>query len=137
MFRKTRDGSAFDDFHKKCDNKGITVVFIETTKGYKFGGYTELEWDRNSGNKKDKSTFLFSFNNKEKYLSQNDKTSIYCHSICPWFGNDTYPEIYFPYSLKRGQSWDFYNTFFNGKKCTKGEEYWDVKELEAFKIIYI
>ena len=43
LFRKTRDGSSFYDFHNKCDNKGITVVFIETTKGYKFGGYTELQ----------------------------------------------------------------------------------------------
>ena len=40
LFRKTRDGSTPKDFHDKCDNKGITIVFIETTKGYKFGGYT-------------------------------------------------------------------------------------------------
>ena len=137
LFRKTREGSAFDDFHKKCDNKGITVVFIETTKGYKFGGYTELEWDRNSGSKKDKSTFLFSFNNKEKYIAQNNKASIYCHRICPWFGNGSYPEIFFESSLNKGQSYDDDNTFFNGKKFTKGEGYWDVRELEAFKIIYI
>ena len=64
LFRKTRDGSTTNDFHKKCDNKGITIIFIETTKGYKFGGYTELQWDKNSGTKKDKSTFLFSFNNR-------------------------------------------------------------------------
>ena len=39
LFRKTRDGSTSDDFHKHCDNKGIAITFIETTKGYKFGGY--------------------------------------------------------------------------------------------------
>ena len=33
LFRKTRDGSNTDDFHSKCDNKGITIIFIETTKG--------------------------------------------------------------------------------------------------------
>ena len=137
LFRKTRDGSAFDDFHKKCDNKGITVLFIETTKGYKFGGYTELQWDRNSGSKKDKSTFLFSFNNKEKYLAQNDKTSIYCGGVCPWFGNENCPEIYFPSSLNKGKTYDDNNTFFNGKKFTKGDDLWDIKELEVFKIIYI
>ena len=42
LFRKSRDGSKIDDFHNKCDSKGNTIIFIETTKGYKFGGYTEL-----------------------------------------------------------------------------------------------
>ena len=138
LFRKTRDGSSFNDFHNKCDNKGITVVFIETTKGYKFGGYTELQWVVHSGGKRDKSTFLFSFNNKQKYTVQKDLESIYCqYNSCPWFGNGSYPEMYFATSLNKGQTWDSNNTFFNGRKLTNGEEYWDVKELEAFKIIYI
>ena len=46
LFRKSRDGSKSEDFHKKCDNKGITITFIETTDNYIFGGYTELEWDK-------------------------------------------------------------------------------------------
>ena len=41
LFMKSRDGSTPNDFHSKCDNKGITITFIETNKGYKFGGYTE------------------------------------------------------------------------------------------------
>jgi len=58
IFRKTRDGSTTNDFHNKCDNQGITITFIETTKGYKFGGYTELSWEKNGGSKKDKSAFI-------------------------------------------------------------------------------
>ena len=140
LFRKTRDGSEVDDFHKKCDNKGITIIFIETTKGYKFGGYTELQWERKGGSKKDKSTFIFSLNNKQKYTAKNDNGTIYCdNSYCPWFGSSSYPEIYLINSLEKGQSWEnsFYNTFFLGRKLTNGEEYWDVKELEAYKIVYI
>ena len=57
LYRKSRDGSTPTDFHNKCDNKGITIIFIETTKGYKFGGYTELPWD-NYGSKKDKKCFF-------------------------------------------------------------------------------
>ena len=52
LFRKSRDGSTPKDFHDKCNNKGITIIFIETTKGYKFGGYTELNWDNNSRKKR-------------------------------------------------------------------------------------
>ena len=29
------------------------------------------------------------------------------------------------------------NTFLLGRKLTDGEEFWDVKELEVFKITYI
>ena len=140
LFRKTRDGSKTKDLHDKCDNKGITIVFIETTKGYKFGGYTELEWDNKSGSKKDKSTFLFSLNKREKYLPRNDNGTMYCHSeCCPWFGSSGYPEIFLDYSLDKGISYDnsTKNTFFNGRKLTNGDTNWDVKELEIYKIIYI
>ena len=60
LYRKTRDGSKPENFHNKCDKKGITITFIKTTKGYKFGGYTELPLDKSGSGKKDKSTFLFS-----------------------------------------------------------------------------
>ena len=70
LFRKTRDGSTLDAFHNKCDNKGITIVFIETTKGYKFGGYTVLLWNKSGNSKKDKSTFIFSFIHKKNILKE-------------------------------------------------------------------
>ena len=140
LFRKTRDGSKVKDFHDKCDNKGITIIFIETTKGYKFGGYTELQWDTKSGGKKDKSTFIFSLNNKKKYSPRNERGTIYCENgRCPWFGSPTNPEILLNYSLDKGESYDYNdsNTFFNGRLLTNGETNWDVKELEAYKITYI
>ena len=186
LFRKTKDGSEIKNFHEKCDNKGNTIIFIETKKGNKFGGYTTLSWG-GSGSKKDKSAFLFSFNNKEKYISQNDNDSIYCSSYYgPTFGtkykqqvvgfppigfgyrfgynellynsnnnqfssyNNSYVEetnyfeIYFSNSLDKGQSYGESNssnssryTFFYDRKLTNGKEYWDVKELEVYKIIYI
>ena len=87
LFRKTSDFSEPEEFHKKCDNQGITIVFIETKEKYKFGGYTELGWE-GSGGKKDKSNFLFSLNKKEKYISKNDNNSIYCDpNYGPKFGS--------------------------------------------------
>ena len=142
LFRKSRDGSEPKDFHNKCDNKENTIIFIETTKGYKFGGYTELQWESSSSykfKKDNKSTFIFSFNHKEKYTNRIDKDSICCHlNYCPWFGSN-YPEIYFNKSLNKGESWDDSkeNTFLLGRKLTNGERYWEVKELEAYKIEYI
>jgi len=138
LYRKSRDGSAPNDFHNKCDNKGITITFIETTKGYIFGGYTELPWDKSGSEKKDKSTFIFSFNNKQKYTARNNNASIYCASNeGPRFGCG-HPEIYFNGTLDRGKSWDSgYCTFTDKRVLTNGEQFWDVKELEVYQIIYI
>ena len=138
LYRKTRDGSTPDDFHKRCDNKGITITFIETTKGYKFGGYTELQWDKSEKTKKDKSTFIFSFNNKQKYTARNNNSSIGCFiNEGPRFGCG-FPEIYLKNTLNKGESFDnFYCTFSQGRVLTNGESSWDVKELEVHRIYYI
>ena len=95
-----------------------------------------MQWNK-SGNKKDKSTFLFSFNNKQKYIARNNTNTIGDHSNeGPRFGCG-YPEIYFYETLNRGESYgDSGCTFVEGRKLTNGEKYWEVKELEVFKIQY-
>ena len=138
LFRKSRDGSKTEDFHNKCDNKGITLTIIETTKGYKFGGYTELQWDESGKFKKDNSTFIFSFNNKNKYLARNNNDSIYCdYSYGPVFGSSQ-ADIAFYGTLDKGQSYKHSsNTFLSDRVLTNGDAYWEVKEIEVYKIIYI
>lgn len=139
MFRKTRDGSTPTDFHNKYDNKGNTIVLIETEKGNKFGGYTESPWDTSGEYKVDQSTFIFSFNNNQKYMGKN-KEGIICGNskYGSWFGNN-FPEIVFNSTLNKGHSWHEprQNKFIEGRKIANGEEYWEVKELEVFKIIYL
>ncbi|KAL6612115.1 TLD-domain-containing protein [Neocallimastix sp. 'constans'] len=105
LFRKTRDGSTTKDFHDKCDNKGNTIVFIETTTGYKFGGYTELQWDKSETGKKDNSTFIFSLNKRQKYTARNDNYSIFCSkTLGPNFGNGSNPEICFDCDFDKSPS---------------------------------
>ena len=138
LFRKTRDGSTPDDFHNKCDNKGKTIIFIETTKGYKFGGYTEMNWDTSNSSKVHDSIFIFSFDNRKKYIAKKIGAICGNKNYGPWFGNN-YPEIVFNSTLDKGRSWDnqIQNIFVSGKELTKGEEFWEVKELEVFKIEYV
>ena len=88
--------------------------------------------------KKDKKTFLFSFDHKKKYAAKNGNDCIFCGpNYGPYFGSD-YPEIYINQTLDRGYSYDnaYENTFVSDRKLTNGEEYWDVKELEVHRIIY-
>ena len=136
LYRKSRDCSTPNDFHSRCDHKGITISFIETTKGYKFGEYTEFEWDCCNHYKTDKSDFIFSFNKKEKYIPKNNKSTIACdQNSGPRFGG-SYEDILIYNTLNKGESYDKNTIFESGRALTDGEQYWDIKELEVHKIVY-
>ena len=138
LYRKSRDGSEPKVFHSKCDNKGITLTFIQVNDYNNFGGYTEVGWE-GSGPKKDEESFIF--NSNGKYPSKKDKDCIYCNPNCgPTFGTSSYYEIYFDNTLDKGETFggNYENyTFFNNKKSTYDNIKFDVKELEVFKIIYV
>ena len=51
LFRMSRDGTTAINFHTRCDNKGKTLVLIETKDGNRFGGYTSLQWNMEGGKK--------------------------------------------------------------------------------------
>ena len=137
LFRASKDGYKPKEFHRLCDNKGPTIIFIETTKGYKFGGYTELDWDTSDSYKTDDSTFLFSLNNRTKYTRRNKMCSIYCRKdLAPSFGGDGDPDIFCMGSCKEG-SLCTSNTFATPEELNNGETTFDVKEMEVYQIKFI
>jgi hypothetical protein len=40
LYRASRDGWKGKDFHRKCDNKGATIVIAKISDGYTVGGFT-------------------------------------------------------------------------------------------------
>eukprot|EP00117_Sycon_ciliatum_P011947 scpid50049/ scgid13206/ BTB/POZ domain-containing protein 19 len=44
LYRGTRDGFSAKSFHRKCDNKGPTLVLVKSTDNSLFGGYAEQSW---------------------------------------------------------------------------------------------
>ena len=63
IYKASRDGYLCNDFHSKCDKEGPTVTIIQSNIGYKFGGYTSIDWDISVNSyKKDELAFLFSLN---------------------------------------------------------------------------
>ena len=86
-------------FHKKCDNKGATIVIAKVTNSEQIiGGYNPLEWDSSSGYKSTNDSFIFSFTNRTNlqsakvgYKSNNNDNSVYCDSTYgPAFCSDLY-----------------------------------------------
>ena len=71
IYTATLEENTSNDFHKKCDNKGPTIVLCEELKdGYRFGGYAKEEWELSGNIKYDRNSFLFSLDKNKKYISK-------------------------------------------------------------------
>ena len=85
-----RDGDSASKFHEKCDGKSPTITIIKTSKGIRFGGYTNIPWIKSNSWKffKDSEAFIFSFLYKKKYMiKDSNQIAIGCHEIRgPSFG---------------------------------------------------
>ena len=136
LFRKSRDGSSCKTFHEYCDNKGPTLTLVETTKGYKFGGYTPFSFKSEIGYspKNDDKTFIFSLNLMKKFNGIRDDSLVYFDpGYGPCFGNGG-TDFYLNGNLDTGKTIN--RSFIRNYELTNGEsDNYDVKELEIYKVI--
>jgi len=58
LYVASRDGQTASNFHSACDNKGATVVIVESTTAV-FGGYTDISWGSSSKYVASTNSFLF------------------------------------------------------------------------------
>ena len=82
LYRATKDGNKASSFHQKCDNISGTLTVIKTSKGMRFGGYTEKTWNGNQVNKKDNKGIAFCYSlDLFKIYNNTDKarSSIRCY----------------------------------------------------------
>ena len=69
LYRATRDGDNFNDFHSRVDNKNSTLTIIKTTSGSKFGVFLEIPFKQTGNNVVDDKSFIFSLDLKKIYNS--------------------------------------------------------------------
>lgn len=79
LYDSNKDGFKAATFHSLCDGKGATITFIESTLGFRFGGYTTVSWDQSGNSKSDANSFIFSLSHKRKFKVTNTQNSIYCY----------------------------------------------------------
>ena len=153
LYRSSRDGNNMQTFHNKCDNIMGTLSIIKTTKGMKFGGYTEQYWNagKNGESRKDAKNICFCFSLdlfKIYNFDDNNQSCICClNNYGPWFcgyneqcfiriynnnGNNGYLVGDTLYQTK-------YNSF--GKidydyEINNGQKDFSVVELEVFQILF-
>ena len=91
LYKGSRDGWNYNDFHSRCDNKGPSVTLFYTSEGRKCGGFTSQSWDSKTLRKFDSKSFIFSLDNKSVFPINNPEIAIYCGSnIGPAFGSNTW-----------------------------------------------
>ena len=142
LYKVSRDGDRISTFTEKVKGKSPTLILIKTKTGYKFGGYTTVEWNMTGSYtyKTDKNAFIFSINNKKKFSVKNgeEKYAI-CgdpnhfafgggHEITIWdqcCSNDNSKNYLNNYS---------YNT--SNYELTGGSKTFYVEELEVYQVIF-
>lgn len=83
-------------FHAACDNKGPTLVLIQCSDGFGYGGYNSVSWNSTGRYQADSAAFLFRLPNfascctkqsSEKFAKQGNGNDIFGHSTYgPTFG---------------------------------------------------
>jgi hypothetical protein len=149
LYRGSRDGFRASNFHEKCDNQTNTLTLIETTKDFIFGGFTPIAWDSSSGSKSDNSgkSFLFSLKNPRKselrkFMLMSGQNAIYCtSSYGPWFPGNHDMIVYDNCNTSNSNYTNLGGSYVNdtgidGKLVFTGEQYFTVKEIEVFTIIF-
>ena len=133
------DGDLTQTFYNKCSGKYPTVVFVKTTKGHRFGGYSSIPWKNLNGNfDEDGKNFIFSLDKQKKYNIINPKKAIQTHSSYFAFGggNDF---------IVRGKCTTYTNNYNNNSgtynttetyELNGGERYYTVSSYEVYQIEY-
>ena len=141
LYRLSRDSHFYQIFHKYCDNKGPTLTLIEAVEGFITGGYTPLDWDSKTNWKSDNDTFIFSLTENKKFIKQNSSYSIFClDSYGPWFDNFGFEGNNSRNKYMKECKFQYGNAFLNANEIIpneKKDKFFDVKEVEVYKIIFI
>ena len=139
-------------FHNKCDNIMGTLSIVKTTKGMRFGGYTEKKWNcssQKSTSQKDSKDICFCFSLdllKIYNFNDNNKSSIYCsYNYGPYFYCENEGSTFFYINMNNGLLFGYtnYRTKYNsfGKfetdfEINNGKTEFSVIELEVFQILF-
>ena len=138
LYKKSRDGSSTKDFHDHCDNKGKTLILIETKEGRKFGGVTYDDWNTSDKWRNNSNDFVFSLdlNKKYNYIGSN-YTTVGDLQYGFAFGYSRTDEVDICFnnkSLEEGIS-NSSRSFKTNNELNNGNKNFKTKEIEVYQII--
>lgn len=140
IYRASRDRDLASIFKKKCKNVRGTLIIVKTDSIENrriFGGFTTKIWDDSERNYDDDKAFCFSVNEGKIYDLKKYCSAIGCDKnsgprFCWIF------EINNKFMMEGGKVYSEEVSHYNGQtsdyELNGGEEYFNVYELEVFKI---
>jgi hypothetical protein len=112
------------------------LTLVETSKGYKFGGYTPFSFKSEIGHSpsNDNETFIFSLNLMKKFNKLKEESLVYFSAYHgPCFGKGG-SDFYLDSNLNYGYTLN--SSFLINSELTNGEKgKYNVNELEIYKVI--
>ena len=141
LYRGTRDGMNPSSFHQKCNSIPQTVSIVQTTKGYKFGGYAEKTWENHNGIWiKDDKSFVFSIDHMKIYNHVQGTDAIlhnnnfgpsfyYCIHLKKDFSNNE------NYTYDKNSANQYFSGFNRDYELNDGEQYFSLAEIEVFQVL--
>lgn len=136
LFQSSRDGDRTSTFYNKVSNKSSILIIIKSNYGYRFGGYTTLNFQNTNNYKQDEKAFIFSIDKKKKYNNTKAQFAIYtCNS---WFafgaGHDI--KIYDQFKTSNSSHCNFPHSYSGGEinEFNGGNYNFTVIECEAYHV---
>ena len=133
------DGDLTQTFYNKCSGKYPTVVFVNTTKGRRFGGYSSIPWKNlNGGFERDEENFIFSLDKQKKYIIQKPENAILTTSNYFAFGEGCDFYVYNQCTSSTSNYNNNIGTYNTTEKyeLNGGEYYYTVSSYEVYQIGY-
>ncbi len=133
------DGDTTDTFYNKCTGKYPTIVFVKTTKGHRFGGYSSIPWKNlNGGFNRDEKNFIFSLDKQKKYDIKNADNAIQTYSSYFAFGGGS---DFYVYNNCTSSTKNYNNNLGTYNTTEKyelngGESNYTVSNYEVYQIDY-
>ena len=146
LYRATRDGDKFNDFHSRVDNKNSTLTIIKTSLNCKFGVFLDIPIKQTESSIVDDKSFIFSFNLKKIYNKKSGTYTLNDHKensgqlLDLWY----HPILISVNCLSNQSSWtnsysDVNNSYLGFERdyeLNNNQQYFTVSEMETFQISF-
>ncbi len=136
LFQSSRDGDRISTFYNKVSNKSSILIIIKSNYGYRFGGYTTLNFQNTNNYKKDEKAFIFSIDKKKKYNNTKAQYAIYIDSSYFAFGGGHDFYINDQFKTSNSSHCNFPHSYSGGEinEFNGGNSNFTVIECEAYHV---
>jgi len=134
LFKASEDGDAVPTSDSRCDNKGPSVIIVETISGNLFGGSLHANWSRSAGNSASTGAFLFRLRpSKDRYDQRDHRKAYAIH--CQSNGHTLFIDNCMPVATCFVKSTGFnflpFNDELNG--LNGGEQFFRIKDYAVLQ----